>query len=81
MFDFDSSTQKSFAELRNDIDRTILFHCWAQTKECPECGCRSELMFVPETTTDDRYVEVTDCDTCDAVVQAIVGALDSNELP
>lgn len=81
MFDFDSSTQKSFAELRDGIDRTIMLHCWAQTNECPECGCHSELLFAPETPTTNRYVEVQDCDTYDAIRQTAVRNPDPKSYP
>lgn len=81
MFHFDSDAQKSFGELCTDIDHAILLHCWAQTDVCPECGCDAELVFAPETPTAERYVEVRGCDTCDAILQAVVGDIDPSECP
>lgn len=72
MFGFDTNTQKSIGQVREEIDRTIMLHCWAQIAACPACGCNSELSFTDRTNSEETSVEV-ECELCNAVLQQIVG--------
>lgn len=78
MSGFDPNSQKSFAELRDGIDRTIMLHCWAQISECPVYGCDSELLF-DQQTDSDRFVEIEDCELCNAVLQDVAGHIRPGE--
>lgn len=73
---FDPDAKKSFAQLRAGIDKTILLHSWAHTDLCPKCGCQSEILFAEQTSTDERYVEIEDCELCDAILQEVAGDID-----
>ena len=76
MSGFDPSTQKSFAEIREGIDRTIMLHCWAQISVCPVCGCESDMQFGNQTSDPEKFVEIGDCELCDAVLHEIAGHID-----
>lgn len=56
-----------------------MLHCWAQISECPLCGCDSEILFSHQTNDPDRFVEVTDCELCDAVLQDVAGHVCSEQ--
>lgn len=75
MTGFDPNSQKSFAEIRDGIDQSIMRYCWAKTGECPVCGCESSILFDEQTHNDDKYVEIEDCELCNAVLQAVAGDL------
>lgn len=76
MFSSDPNDLEGTAEIKQDVEQAILLHSWAQTADCPACGCDSSLLIGPETATGERCVEVPDCELCDAVMQAIVGDVD-----
>lgn len=64
--------------IKDGVEQAILLHSWTQTDECPECGCTSTLLIGPETTSEERLVEVVDCKTCDVVMQEIAGQINWN---
>lgn len=76
---FDSDAKKSFAQLRDGIDRTIMLHAWNSITECPLCGCDSRIVFGPDTHDEDTYVEIEDCELCNAILQEIAGDIDPRE--
>lgn len=80
MSDFETQKLEGIATIKEDVEQAILLYSWAQTSDCPRCGCDSTLLIGPGTTMDDRYVEVVDCELCDAVMQEIVGEVDAAEL-
>jgi hypothetical protein len=73
---YDSEVQKSFAQIRVGIDRSILLHSWAHINVCPRCGCESEILFGDQTPTDENYVGIEDCELCNAVLQEMAGHID-----
>ena len=75
-YGFDPDAKKSFAEMREGIDKTILLHSWAHINVCPQCGCESEILFAEQTATDEKHVEIEDCELCDAILQEVAGHID-----
>jgi hypothetical protein len=73
---FDSDVQKSFDQIRDGIDRSILLHSWAHISVCPLCGCEAEILFADQTPTDEKYVEIEDCELCNAVLQQVAGNIE-----
>lgn len=76
MYGSDPDAKKSFAEIREGIDKTILLHSWAHIDVCPLCGCESEILFAEQTPTDEKYVEIEDCKLCNAILQEVAGHID-----
>lgn len=73
---FDSDAQKSFAQIRDGIDRTIMQHCWSQVTVCPRCGCEAEILYGDATHDASTFVEIPDCDLCNAILQEIAGDIE-----
>jgi hypothetical protein len=79
MSGFDPNHQKSFAELREGIDQSIMLHCWAQISVCPVCGCESEILFGQQTSDPEKFVEIGDCELCNAVLQEVADHIDPDD--
>lgn len=78
MFNSERNDLEGIGTIKQDVEQAILLHSWAQTSDCPQCGCDFTHLIGPETPTKGRHVEVVDCELCDAVMQAIVGEIDAS---